>query len=60
MVTKSNNNGQSINRGIVANHVFSQDGTVFLRNIDDVDMEEWSPINFFWMPVLKLERELGS
>ncbi|MEZ4810241.1 MAG: hypothetical protein R2819_07760 [Allomuricauda sp.] len=60
MVIKSKKNEQSTPKGILANHVFSQDGTVFLRTTNDVDMEEWSAINFYWMPVLKLERELNS
>ena len=59
MAYKSKNE-QSINKGILASHVFTQNGTVFLRSAEEVGMNEWSAINFHWMPVLKLERELGS
>lgn len=60
MAYKSKKNKQSINTGIMANHVFTQNGAVFLRSAQNMGMDDWSPINFHWMPVLKLERELGS
>ncbi|MFD2100620.1 hypothetical protein [Flagellimonas iocasae] len=59
MAYKSKNE-QSINQGILTSHVFTQNGTVFLRSAEEVGVDEWSAINFHWMPVLQLERELGS
>ncbi len=60
MANKSKNNGQSLHQAVVARHVFTQNGTVFLRSAQNLEISEWSAINFYWMPVLKLERELGS
>ncbi|MEX0313522.1 MAG: hypothetical protein AB3N18_05050 [Allomuricauda sp.] len=51
-------NEQSINQGLVAKHVFSKNGAVFVRSSQDVEIDEWSAINFYWMPMLKLEKEL--
>ncbi|MBO0323873.1 hypothetical protein J0X14_16300 [Muricauda sp. CAU 1633] len=59
MANKSKNE-QSINQGILTSHVFTQNGMVFLRSAEEVGADEWSAINFHWMPVLQLERELGS
>ncbi|MEW2921033.1 MULTISPECIES: hypothetical protein [Flavobacteriaceae] len=59
MASRSKNE-QSINKGILTSHVFTENGTVFLRSSEDVDINEWSAINFHWMPILQLERELGS
>lgn len=60
MANKSKNNRQSLHQAVVARHVFTQNGTVFLRSAQNLEMSEWSAINFYWMPVLKLERKLGS
>lgn len=59
MASRSKNE-QLINKGILTSHVFTENGTVFLRSSEDVDINEWSAINFHWMPILQLERELGS
>lgn len=45
------NNHQEI---ITTKHVFSENNQVYLR-IDksiDEDLDEWSPVNFQWVPVL--------
>ncbi|WP_190810769.1 hypothetical protein [Flagellimonas sp. S3867] len=52
-------NEQSINQGLVAKHVFSKNGAVFVRSTQNLEIDEWSAINFYWMPMLKLERELA-
>ncbi|WP_165819326.1 hypothetical protein [Flagellimonas aquimarina] len=57
MNNKSKNNEQSI-KGLSSRHVFSENGTVFVRSSQNLEMDEWSVINFFWIPVLKLEKEL--
>lgn len=58
MDNNKSKNEQSINQGLVARHVFSENGSVFVRSSQNLDTNEWSVINFYWMPVLKLEREL--
>ena len=59
-MARRSKNKQSIYKGILTSHVFTQNGTVFVRGAEDVGTDEWSAINFQWMPVLQLERELGS
>lgn len=51
-------NEQSINQGLVARHVFSKNGSVYVRSSQNLRADEWSAINFHWMPMLKLEKEL--
>ena len=51
-------NEPSINQGLVAKHVFSKNGAVFIRSSQNLEIDEWSAINFYWMPMLKLEKEL--
>lgn len=51
-------NEESINQGLVTKHVFSKNGSVFVRSSQNLGMDEWSAINFYWMPTLKLEKEL--
>ncbi|TXN37288.1 hypothetical protein FVB32_03100 [Flagellimonas hymeniacidonis] len=58
MNNKSKNNNQSINKGLSSRHVFSENGAVFVRSSQHLESEEWSAINFFWIPVLKLEKDL--
>lgn len=58
MDNKSKNNKQSIQNGLLAQHVFSKNGTVFVRSSQVMKMDEWAPINFYWRPVLELEKEL--
>ncbi|WP_284042147.1 hypothetical protein [Flagellimonas myxillae] len=43
----------------MAQHVFSENGSVFVRSSENLQTDEWSLINFHWMPVLELERELS-
>ncbi len=57
MNSKSKNK-QSINQGLMAKHVFSKNGAVFVRSSQNVEIDEWSAINFYWMPMLRLEKEL--
>ncbi|WP_205728942.1 hypothetical protein [Flagellimonas onchidii] len=57
MNSKSKNK-QSINQGLMAKHVFSKNGAVFVRSSQNVEIDEWAAINFYWMPMLKLEKEL--
>lgn len=57
MNSKSKNE-QSNNQGLMARHVFSENGFVYVRSSQNVRKDEWSAINFHWMPVLKLEKEL--
>ncbi len=52
-------NEQSINQDLVAKHVFSKNGTVFIKKCDNLKTSEWSAINFYWKPVLELNKELG-
>lgn len=58
MNNKSKNKEQSINKGLAAQHVFSKNGAVFVRSSLAMKIDEWTPINFYWRPVLELEREL--
>lgn len=58
MENKSKNNEQSINKGLSSRYVFSENGSVFVRSSQNLEVDEWSVINFFWMPVLQLEKEL--
>jgi len=58
MNNSKSKNEQSINQGLVAKHVFSENGSVFVRSSQNLEKDEWSVINFFWMPVLNLEKEL--
>ncbi|MBS9462719.1 hypothetical protein KIM67_09870 [Flagellimonas sp. 389] len=51
-------NDNSTNKGLMAKHVFSNDGAVYVRSSQNIEMDEWSVINFYWMPVLQLEQEL--
>ncbi|MDC6366107.1 MULTISPECIES: hypothetical protein [Flavobacteriaceae] len=60
MINKSKNVKQSIHKGLSTNHVFTDNGTVFIRSAQTLENDEWSAINFHWIPVLKLERELGA
>ena len=59
MANKSNPE-QPMANGLLANHVFTENGIVFIRSAQQVEQDEWSAINFYWMPVLQLEQELGS
>ncbi|CAM4312501.1 hypothetical protein ZORO111903_12900 [Zobellia roscoffensis] len=46
---------------IETQHVFSENNQVFLRNNctgSSSTKEEWSPINFQWIPVVKLQERL--
>ncbi|CAM4381893.1 hypothetical protein [Zobellia nedashkovskayae] len=46
---------------IETQHVFSENNQVFLRNDftgSSSTKEEWSPINFQWIPVVKLQERL--
>ncbi|MGW9685007.1 hypothetical protein [Flagellimonas sp. 2504JD1-5] len=52
-------NERPINQGLAAKHVFSKNGSVFVRSSQNLEMDEWSAINFHWMPVLQLNKELG-
>lgn len=58
MNNNKSKNGLSINQGLMAKHVFSENGAVFIRSSQSLQTDEWSLINFYWMPVLELEREL--
>lgn len=58
MTSKSKNGILHGRPYIQARHVYSQNGEVFIRTAQLVQKEEWSPINFFWQPVLQLERDL--
>ncbi|SHG71272.1 hypothetical protein SAMN04488116_2219 [Flagellimonas flava] len=58
MNNSKSKNQQSITNGLVAKHVFSENGSVFIRSSQNLETDEWSVINFYWMPVLRLEREL--
>ncbi|UII81173.1 hypothetical protein [Flagellimonas sp. CMM7] len=57
MSNKSKNNEQSL-KGLSSRYVFSENGAVFVRSSQNLEVDEWSVINFFWMPVLQLEKEL--
>ncbi|MEO9512079.1 MAG: hypothetical protein ABJN84_02095 [Flavobacteriaceae bacterium] len=46
------------NTGLSSRHVFTENGSVFVRSSQDLGTDEWSVINFYWMPVLRLEQEL--
>lgn len=57
MNSKSKNNEKSV-KGLSSRYVFSENGSVFVRTSQNLEVDEWSVINFFWMPVLQLEKEL--
>lgn len=56
---KQSKNEQSINQGLIAKHVFSNNGEVFVRSSQNLEKEEWSAINFYWMPVMELNQTLA-
>lgn len=37
-------------KALSSRHVFSENGFVFARSTRKLGKEEWSPINFHWMP----------
>ncbi|MCL6274637.1 hypothetical protein M3P19_11500 [Muricauda sp. 2012CJ35-5] len=58
MNNNQSKNEQSVNHDLVTKHVFTENGAVFVRSSENLNADEWSLINFHWMPVLELEREL--
>lgn len=48
------------NASIGTKAVFSENNQVYLKNnIDNMNgLEDWSPINFQWIPVIELQKEL--
>jgi hypothetical protein len=47
-------------------HVYSEENQVFIKNkqqpsstkkIDTTNLETWSPINFQWIPIVKLQEK---
>nr|WP_299070826.1 hypothetical protein [uncultured Allomuricauda sp.] len=51
-------NNEPKNKGLSSRHVFTENGSVFVRSSQNVEADEWSVINFYWIPVLQLEKEL--
>ncbi|WP_276166868.1 hypothetical protein [Zobellia alginiliquefaciens] len=46
---------------IETQHVFSENNQVYLKNDSNsnrLNVEEWSPINFQWIPVTQLKERL--
>lgn len=46
---------------IKTTHVYTKNNQVFLKNTtkeNTVENEEWYPINFQWIPLLKLQNDL--
>ena len=39
-------------------HIFSNNNKVYLTN-NNLKETEWSPINFHWIPIQKLRKELN-
>ena len=60
MANKFKSEKMSFQTGLASKHVFTENGTVFIRSAQTLENDEWSAINFHWIPVLKLERELGA
>ncbi len=58
MDNNKSKNERLISQGLMAKHVFSKNGSVFVRSSQNLRTDEWSAINFYWMPMLKLEKEL--
>ncbi|MFC4096833.1 hypothetical protein [Euzebyella saccharophila] len=44
---------------IETRHVFSKNNQVFLKSTDLLS-NDWSPINFQWIPVLKMREQLDT
>ena len=49
-------------KGIQTKHVFSENNQVFIKNNEgftpkNVNEEVWFPINFQWIPVVKLQEK---
>lgn len=38
-------------------HVFSKNNQVFIKNKTNIDEDQWFPIIFQWMPIVKLQEK---
>lgn len=63
MEDKDNNKDMEV-RGIPTQAVFSEGNTVFLKKNNVISLEagmeeeEWFPVNFQWIPVMELRKNL--